>query len=202
MAKLSQINRNKKREKMVAQYAARRAALKAKAEDMKVPRRRTLRRAPEACEAAAQFVQDAHPSSLRAVGPLQGLLPQGQAVAYRAARSCEFRPDPWHDQGELVRRNGNMAITDPIGDLLTRIRNGQLARHGEDQVAQFAAARYGCSTCCRQKGFIRGYAEVEFKDRSARTRDRAEISRRPARHPRTEARVDARAAAFMPRSRN
>jgi small subunit ribosomal protein S14 len=36
MAKKSQINRNKKREKMVAQYAARRAALKAKTEDMRV----------------------------------------------------------------------------------------------------------------------------------------------------------------------
>jgi small subunit ribosomal protein S14 len=36
MAKLSQINRNKKREKMVAQYASRRAALKAKADDMSV----------------------------------------------------------------------------------------------------------------------------------------------------------------------
>ena len=37
MAKTSQINRNKKRERMVAQYAAKRAALKAKAEDMSVP---------------------------------------------------------------------------------------------------------------------------------------------------------------------
>lgn len=37
MAKQSQINRNKKRERMVAQYAAKRAALKAIAEDMKVP---------------------------------------------------------------------------------------------------------------------------------------------------------------------
>jgi small subunit ribosomal protein S14 len=37
MAKLSQINRNKKREKMVALYAAKRAALKAKADDMAVP---------------------------------------------------------------------------------------------------------------------------------------------------------------------
>jgi small subunit ribosomal protein S14 len=36
MAKLSQINRNKKREKMVAQFAAKRAALKAKADDMSV----------------------------------------------------------------------------------------------------------------------------------------------------------------------
>jgi small subunit ribosomal protein S14 len=37
MAKMSQINRNRKREKLVAQYASRRAALKAKADDMKVP---------------------------------------------------------------------------------------------------------------------------------------------------------------------
>ena len=37
MAKTSQINRNKKREKLVALYAAKRAALKAKSEDMKVP---------------------------------------------------------------------------------------------------------------------------------------------------------------------
>jgi small subunit ribosomal protein S14 len=37
MAKLSQINRNKKRERMVAQYAAKRAALKALAEDMNLP---------------------------------------------------------------------------------------------------------------------------------------------------------------------
>lgn len=36
MAKLSQINRNKKRERMVAQYAVRRAALKTTAEDMSV----------------------------------------------------------------------------------------------------------------------------------------------------------------------
>jgi small subunit ribosomal protein S14 len=36
MAKLSQINRNKKREKMAAQYAGKRAALKARADDMSV----------------------------------------------------------------------------------------------------------------------------------------------------------------------
>ena len=37
MAKLCQINRNKKREKMVAQYAAKRAELKAIADDMSAP---------------------------------------------------------------------------------------------------------------------------------------------------------------------
>jgi small subunit ribosomal protein S14 len=37
MAKLSQINRNKKRERMVARYAVKRAALKARAEDESIP---------------------------------------------------------------------------------------------------------------------------------------------------------------------
>src|SRR6201999_2930439 len=37
MAKLSQINRNRKREQMVARYAAKRAALKATTENMSVP---------------------------------------------------------------------------------------------------------------------------------------------------------------------
>ena len=37
MAKQSAINRNKKREKLVARYAAKRAALKAIAEDLSVP---------------------------------------------------------------------------------------------------------------------------------------------------------------------
>ncbi len=36
MAKLSQINRNRKREKLVARFAAKRAALKAKTQDMSV----------------------------------------------------------------------------------------------------------------------------------------------------------------------
>ena len=37
MAKQSAVNRNKKRERLVARYAAKRAALKAKAEDMSIP---------------------------------------------------------------------------------------------------------------------------------------------------------------------
>ncbi len=71
MAKTSQINRNKKREKMVAQYAAKRAALKATADDMKVAAGRPLRRAAQAREASAQFVEGAHPSSLRVVAAVR-----------------------------------------------------------------------------------------------------------------------------------
>ena len=42
-------------------------------------------------------------------------------------------------------------IIDPIGDLLTRIRNGQMRRMAKIAFAQLAPAHRACSMCCRQK---------------------------------------------------
>jgi small subunit ribosomal protein S8 len=54
-------------------------------------------------------------------------------------------------------------ITDPIGDLLTRIRNGQLRG-----LAKFKSPnsklRVSVLDVLQLEGFIRGYSEVEFKD--------------------------------------
>jgi small subunit ribosomal protein S8 len=56
-----------------------------------------------------------------------------------------------------------MAITDPIGDLLTRIRNGQL--RGMSKVkSPNSRQRVRLLDVLQAEGFIRGYAEVEFKD--------------------------------------
>jgi small subunit ribosomal protein S8 len=56
-----------------------------------------------------------------------------------------------------------MAISDPIGDLLTRIRNGQL--RGKSKVtAPNSRLRASLLDVLQAEGFIRGYAEVEFKD--------------------------------------
>lgn len=56
-----------------------------------------------------------------------------------------------------------MAITDPIGDLLTRIRNGQL--RGTAKVkSPNSRLRVRLLDVLQQEGYIRGYAEVEFKD--------------------------------------
>ena len=56
-----------------------------------------------------------------------------------------------------------MAITDPIGDLLTRIRNGQL--RGKSKVTSpNSRLRTSLLDVLQTEGFIRGYAEVEFKD--------------------------------------
>ena len=57
-----------------------------------------------------------------------------------------------------------MAINDPIGDLLARIRNGQM--RGLAKVSTPASSlRARLLDVLKLEGFIRGYAEVEMKGR-------------------------------------
>ena len=53
-------------------------------------------------------------------------------------------------------------IIDPIGDLLTRIRNGQLRRSSKVRSPN-SRLRVRLLDVLQAEGFIRGYAEVEFK---------------------------------------
>ena len=55
-----------------------------------------------------------------------------------------------------------MAITDPIGDLLTRIRNGHLRGLAKIKSPN-SRQRVRVLDVLQTEGFIRGYAEVEFK---------------------------------------
>ncbi|HXJ01720.1 MAG TPA: 30S ribosomal protein S8 [Micropepsaceae bacterium] len=58
-----------------------------------------------------------------------------------------------------------MAINDPIGDLLTRIRNGQL--RGLSKISTPASLlRARLLDVLKLEGFIRGYAEVEMKGKA------------------------------------
>ena len=54
-------------------------------------------------------------------------------------------------------------ITDPIGDLLARIRNGQLRGTAKIKSPN-SRLRVSLLDVLQQEGFIRGYAQVEFKD--------------------------------------
>ena len=54
-------------------------------------------------------------------------------------------------------------ITDPIGDLLTRIRNGQLRGTAKIKSPN-SRLRVRLLDVLQQEGYIRGYAEVEFKE--------------------------------------
>ena len=58
-----------------------------------------------------------------------------------------------------------MAITDPIGDLITRIRNGQL-RGMAKITSPNSRQRVRILDVLQAEGFIRGYAEVETKGHS------------------------------------
>ncbi|MDE2135120.1 MAG: 30S ribosomal protein S8 [Alphaproteobacteria bacterium] len=55
-----------------------------------------------------------------------------------------------------------MAITDPLGDLLSRIRNGQLRGMAKIKSPN-SRLRARLLDVLQAEGFIRGYAEVEFK---------------------------------------
>lgn len=51
-------------------------------------------------------------------------------------------------------------MTDPIADLLTRIRNAMLARHG-NMVVPRSKLKLEIVKILKQEGFIEGYVEVE-----------------------------------------
>ncbi len=82
-----------------------------------------------------------------------------------------------------------MAMTDPLGDMLTRIRNGQRAR--KDSVLTPASKlRARVLDVLQREGYIRGYCE-EAARRPSRHPHRAEIFRGPAGDPARRPRVEA-----------
>ena len=54
-----------------------------------------------------------------------------------------------------------MALTDPLGDLLTRIRNGQRARK-DSVVSPASKLRARVLDVLQREGYIRGYSEEEM----------------------------------------
>ena len=62
-------------------------------------------------------------------GRPQGGVPQVRAVPHLPARAGARRRGARRDQGELVRGGRTMTMTDPIADMLTRVRNANVAMH-------------------------------------------------------------------------
>ena len=83
-----------------------------------------------------------------------------------------------------------MSMNDPIGDMMTRIRNAQMRNKTKVSTPGLAAAR-SVLEVLKSEGYIRGYATVEQR-RPQRDRDRAEIFRRRAGDPRDRAGLEAR----------
>ena len=62
-----------------------------------------------------------------------------------------------------------MAVSDPLGDMLTRIRNAQRARHSVC-LAPASKLRANVLDVLRREGFIRGFASEELRPGVARLR--------------------------------
>ncbi len=83
-----------------------------------------------------------------------------------------------------------MAINDPLGDMLTRIRNAQMRRRPK-VVTPASNIRGRVLDVLAEEGYIRGYTRVEQKGALPDLRDRAQVPQRPAGDPRDQARLDA-----------
>ena len=86
MAKLSSVNKNERRKKLVKKYAGKYARLKAIADDESLDESERL----IARLKLAEIPRNGNPTQVR-------------PVPHRAARSCQQRHDPRRDQVELVR---------------------------------------------------------------------------------------------------
>ena len=74
-----------------------------------------------------------------------------------------------------------MALTDPLGDMLTRIRNGQQAKQGLRDLPPASKLRAHVLEVLEREGYIRGHSEDERWTQSRRVAHRAEVFRGRAR---------------------
>ena len=83
-----------------------------------------------------------------------------------------------------------MAMNDPLGDMLTRIRNAQMRKQVQGLDARLEAARARARRAAERRLHPRLSRRSSMK-RPHRVRDRAEVLRRPAGDPRDRARLEA-----------
>src|SRR5258708_37218086 len=128
MAKLALINRDQKRRKTVAKFAARRAALLAIINDA----RRSDEERQEAREKQQQLPRNASPVRLRNRCSLTGR-PRGVFRKFGLGRNKLREMALRGDLPGLVKARWAevflISLTDPIAAMLTRLRNAQT--HGE-----------------------------------------------------------------------
>ena len=172
MAKTSAIEKNQRRRRMAEKYAARRAELRAIVHDRTRPPEERF----EATLVLAELPRNSARVRVRNRCALTGtparLPPEIRHVAHRAARSGIGRADPGSGQGQLVAwreqaRRRRMALSDPLGDMLTRIRNGQAA-HKPAVTSPASRLRENVLEVLAREGYIRGYNREE--GRTARCR--------------------------------
>jgi small subunit ribosomal protein S14 len=138
MAKTNMLEREKRRAALVEEV--RREAREAQGDD---PRPEGVARGPRRCAGALQKLpRDSNPTAAAAAARSRA----ARAASYRkfGLARTKLREAAMHgDIPGLARRAGKepqrMSMTDPIADLLTRIRNGQTARKTEVTMPELEA---------------------------------------------------------------
>ncbi len=159
MAKTSAVEKNKRRRKLVANHAAKRAVLKAIIMNQSLPIESGSRPPSSWLNCPAMGPRPA--SAIVAKSPVVRVpIIEAAHVAYCTSRTGQSRQGAGRGQVELVRRrvHGN---TDPLGDMLTRIRNGA-ARRKSSVSTPASKLRARVLDVLQAEGYIRGYSEVEF----------------------------------------
>ena len=83
-----------------------------------------------------------------------------------------------------------MAVNDPLGDMLTRIRNAQTRKRGK-VTTPGSSLRQKVLDVLQAEGYIRGYTTTEYGNGRSRVRDRAQVLRQRAGDPQDRARLQA-----------
>jgi small subunit ribosomal protein S8 len=68
--------------------------------------------------------------------------------------------DSWHKKGQLVKGIIRMSMTDPISDMLTRVRNASQALHDRVEVPA-SKVKVELARVLHEEGFIRSYRILE-----------------------------------------
>ena len=160
MAKKSAIENNKRKVKLVKAYAGRRARLKAIANDKSL----SIEEQFEARLKLAQLPRNSAQIRVRNRCEISGR----PRAFYRKLKMSRIALRELGSRGlvpGLVKSSwygeATMAINDPLGDLLTRIRNAQMRR--KDKVSTPGSKlRAHVLDVLKEEGYIRGYTTTDF----------------------------------------
>jgi small subunit ribosomal protein S8 len=156
MAKLSSINKNERRKKLVEEVCGQVRRAQGQADDESLDETERLIARLKMAELPRNATH-ARPQPLQHHRPPAWLLPQVRPLPRRTARSRQQGAHPRRDEVELVR-SLNDGIDRPLGDMLTRIRNGQQAK--KDSVLSPASKlRAHVLEVLQREGYIRGFSE-------------------------------------------
>ncbi len=157
MAKTALINREQKRRATVKKFAAKRAELFAIINNSKASDEDRT----EARDKLQKLPRNASPVRLRnrcaLTGRPRGVFRKFGLGRKQAARDRHAWRDSRHDQGQLVAGDYCMSMSDPIADMLTRIRNAQTAEK-TSVVMPSSKLKVSIAKVLKDEGYIEDFA--------------------------------------------